>query len=84
MFACVQGMVAAIFYVCDEELFERSILNQPVCDNKFITLENRKRNSNIVLEFIKQELTLRLKIYEQCNCTQETRAQNLQVLVGHL
>ena len=49
-----------------------------------LSLENKKRNSNIVLEFIKQELTFRLNIYEQCNCIQEAHVQNLQVLVGHL
>ena len=49
-----------------------------------LSLEHKKRNSNIVLEFIKQELRLRLKIYEQCNCIQEAYVQNLQVLVGHL
>ena len=42
-----------------------------------LSLENKKRNSNIVLEFIKQELALRLKIYEQCNCIQEAYVQNL-------
>ena len=49
-----------------------------------LSLENKDRNSNIVLEFIKQELTLRLKIYEQSTCIQEAHVQNLQVLAGHL
>ena len=36
-------------YVCDEELFRRSILNQPVWGNKFITKLVRRKKSVLYL-----------------------------------
>ena len=36
-------------YVCDEELFERSILNQPLWGNKFITKLVRRKRSVLYL-----------------------------------
>ena len=45
---------------------------------------NRKRKSVIVLDFIKNEINLRLQIYEKCVCIDSIHIDRMNELVLHL
>ena len=49
-----------------------------------LSLENRKRKSVIVLDFIKNEINLPLQIYEKCECIDSIHIDRMKELVLHL
>ena len=49
-----------------------------------LSLENRKRKSVIALDFFKNEVNLRLQIYEKCMCIDALHIDRMKELVLHL
>ena len=49
-----------------------------------LSLENRKRKSVIALDFFKNEINLRLQIYEKCVCIYPIHIDRMKELVLHL
>ena len=49
-----------------------------------LSLENRKRKSVVALDFFKNEINLRLQIYEKCVCIDSIHIDRMKELVLHL
>ena len=72
-----------------DELFNYGSVTTLICfliykERLLLSLENKKRNSVIVLEYFKNEIKLRIQIYEKCISIDPMHIQRLNELILYL
>ena len=72
-----------------DELFDHGSVTTLICfliykEWLLLSLENRKRNPVICLHYFKNEIKLRIQIYEKCTCINPIHIQRLKEFILYL